>query len=90
MLVLDVVGLFWQRLTLAPSFEIIDFASRALGLGTVNWPCSPGPALHSDRDPHLVVDLGSNLRGGGSGTASDRRPLGSELSRAFRRVAPLP
>ncbi|MBB5220566.1 multiple sugar transport system permease protein [Amaricoccus macauensis] len=42
-----VVGLFWRTLMFAPNFGMIDFATRALGLGTVNWLGSPTPALVS-------------------------------------------
>ena len=42
-----VVGLFWRTLMLAPNFGMIDFATRALGLGTVNWLGAPTPALVS-------------------------------------------
>ena len=42
-----VVGLFWRTLMLAPNFGMIDFATRALGLGTVNWLGAPTPALIS-------------------------------------------
>jgi multiple sugar transport system permease protein len=42
-----VVGLFWRTLMLAPNFGILDFATRALGFGTVNWLGSPVPALVS-------------------------------------------
>jgi multiple sugar transport system permease protein len=40
-----VVGLFWRTLMLAPNFGIVDFAAKALGLGTINWLGSPTPAL---------------------------------------------
>jgi multiple sugar transport system permease protein len=42
-----VVGLFWRTLMLAPNFGILDFVTRALGFGTVNWLGSPVPALVS-------------------------------------------
>ena len=42
-----VVGLFWRTLMLAPGFGILDFITRALGLGTVNWLGAPTPALIS-------------------------------------------
>lgn len=42
-----VVGLFWRTLMLAPSFGILDFVTRALGFGSVNWLGSPTPALIS-------------------------------------------
>lgn len=40
-----VAGLFWRSLVLAPDFGILDFATRALGLGSYNWL----------GDPHLAV-----------------------------------
>jgi multiple sugar transport system permease protein len=42
-----VVGLFWRTLMLAPNFGMIDWATRALGLGSVNWLGAPTPALVS-------------------------------------------
>lgn len=42
-----VVGLFWRTLMFAPNFGMIDYATRALGLGTVNWLGAPTPALVS-------------------------------------------
>lgn len=42
-----VVGLFWRTLMLAPNFGLIDYAVRALGLGSVNWLGAPIPALIS-------------------------------------------
>jgi len=36
-----VVGLFWRTLLLTPDFGIVDFASRALGLGSHNWLGDP-------------------------------------------------
>jgi multiple sugar transport system permease protein len=32
-----VVGLFWRTLMLAPEFGLVDFLTRALGLGSFNW-----------------------------------------------------
>ena len=42
-----VVGLFWRTLMLAPNFGMLDYATRALGLGSVNWLGAPTPALIS-------------------------------------------
>jgi len=42
-----VVGLFWRTLILAPDFGVMDFASRALGLGTHDWLGDPQLALAS-------------------------------------------
>ena len=42
-----VVGLFWRTLMFAPNFGMIDYATRALGLGSVNWLGAPTPALVS-------------------------------------------
>lgn len=42
-----VVGLFWRTLMFAPNFGMIDYATRVLGLGTVNWLGAPTPALFS-------------------------------------------
>jgi multiple sugar transport system permease protein len=42
-----VVGLFWRTLLLAPNFGIVDFVTKALGFGAVNWLGSPTPALAS-------------------------------------------
>ena len=39
-----VVGLFWRTLVLAPDFGILDFVTRALGLGTTT-----GSATRSSR-----------------------------------------
>ena len=36
-----VVGLFWRTLLLTPDFGIVDFASRAVGLGSHNWLGDP-------------------------------------------------
>ena len=36
-----VVGLFWRTLMLTPDFGVVDFASRALGLGSHNWLGDP-------------------------------------------------
>ncbi len=32
-----VVGLFWRTLVLAPDFGVLDFVTRALGLGSHDW-----------------------------------------------------
>ena len=42
-----VAGLFWRSLVLAPDFGILDFATRALGLGSFNWLGDPHLALVS-------------------------------------------
>ncbi len=42
-----VVGLFWRTLVLAPDFGIVDFVTRALGLGSHNWLGDPHLALAS-------------------------------------------
>src|SRR5262245_23162903 len=42
-----VVGLFWRTLVLAPDFGVIDFVTRALGLGSHNWLGDPQLALVS-------------------------------------------
>lgn len=42
-----VVGLFWRTLMFAPNFGMLDWATRALGLGSVNWLGAPTPALVS-------------------------------------------
>lgn len=42
-----VAGLFWRSLVLAPDFGILDFATRALGLGSYNWLGEPTLALVS-------------------------------------------
>ena len=42
-----VVGLFWRTLMLAPNFGIVDFLTKALGFGAVNWLGSTTPALIS-------------------------------------------
>ena len=42
-----VVGLFWRTLMLAPNFGIVDFLTKALGFGSVNWLGSTTPALIS-------------------------------------------
>jgi len=42
-----VVGLFWRTLVLAPDFGVVDFVSRALGLGSYNWLGDPQLALVS-------------------------------------------
>lgn len=42
-----VVGLFWRTLLLAPNFGIVDFVTRMLGFGAINWLGSPAPALIS-------------------------------------------
>lgn len=42
-----VVGLFWRTLMFAPNFGMIDYVTRALGFGSVNWLGSPTPALIS-------------------------------------------
>ena len=36
-----VVGLFWRTLMLTPDFGVVDFVSRALGLGSHNWLGDP-------------------------------------------------
>lgn len=40
-----VVGLFWRTLVLAPDFGVVDFVTRALGLGSHNWLGDPQLAL---------------------------------------------
>jgi len=42
-----VVGLFWRTLILAPDFGVMDFITRALGLGTHDWLGDPQLALAS-------------------------------------------
>ena len=42
-----VAGLFWRSLVLAPDFGILDFFTRALGLGSYNWLGDPQLALVS-------------------------------------------
>ena len=42
-----VVGLFWRTLVLAPDFGVLDFAVKALGLGSHDWLGDPGLALAS-------------------------------------------
>lgn len=42
-----VVGLFWRTLMFAPNFGMIDWATRALGIGTINWLGAPNWALFS-------------------------------------------
>jgi multiple sugar transport system permease protein len=42
-----VAGLFWRSLVLAPDFGIMDFVTRALGLGSYNWLGDPQLALVS-------------------------------------------
>ena len=42
-----VAGLFWRSLVLAPDFGILDFFTRALGLGSYNWLGDPQLALIS-------------------------------------------
>jgi multiple sugar transport system permease protein len=42
-----VVGLFWRTLVLAPDFGVVDFVTRALGLGSYNWLGDPQLALMS-------------------------------------------
>jgi multiple sugar transport system permease protein len=42
-----VAGLFWRSLVLAPDFGILDFITRALGLGSFNWLGDPQLALVS-------------------------------------------
>lgn len=42
-----VVGLFWRTLILAPDFGVMDFMTRALGLGTLDWLGNPQLALAS-------------------------------------------
>jgi multiple sugar transport system permease protein len=42
-----VAGLFWRSLVLAPDFGILDFVTRALGLGSSNWLGDPQLALIS-------------------------------------------
>lgn len=42
-----VAGLFWRSLVLAPDFGIMDFITRALGLGSYNWLGDPQLALVS-------------------------------------------
>lgn len=39
-----VAGLFWRTLMLTPDFGIVDFASKALGLGSHNWLGDPALA----------------------------------------------
>lgn len=40
-----VAGLFWRSLVLAPDFGIMDFVTRALGLGSFNWLGDPQLAV---------------------------------------------
>jgi len=40
-----VVGLFWRTLVLAPDFGVVDFVTRALGLGSHDWLGDPQLAL---------------------------------------------
>ena len=42
-----VAGLFWRSLVLAPDFGILDYFTRALGLGSYNWLGDPQLALVS-------------------------------------------
>jgi multiple sugar transport system permease protein len=42
-----VAGLFWRSLVLAPDFGVMDFVTRALGLGSFNWLGDPQLALVS-------------------------------------------
>ena len=42
-----VAGLFWRSLVLAPDFGVMDFLTRALGLGSYNWLGDPQLALVS-------------------------------------------
>jgi multiple sugar transport system permease protein len=42
-----VAGLFWRSLVLAPDFGVMDFITRALGLGSFNWLGDPQLALVS-------------------------------------------
>jgi multiple sugar transport system permease protein len=42
-----VAGLFWRSLVLAPDFGIMDFVTRALGLGSFNWLGDPRLAVVS-------------------------------------------
>jgi multiple sugar transport system permease protein len=42
-----VAGLFWRSLVLAPDFGVMDFVTRALGLGSYNWLGDPQLALVS-------------------------------------------
>jgi multiple sugar transport system permease protein len=42
-----VAGLFWRSLVLAPDFGVLDFLTRALGLGSFNWLGDPQLALAS-------------------------------------------
>ena len=42
-----VAGLFWRSLVLAPDFGIMDFVTRALGLGSFNWLGDPRLAVLS-------------------------------------------
>src|SRR5688572_9430860 len=42
-----VAGLFWRSLVLAPDFGVMDFLTRALGLGSFNWLGDPKLALLS-------------------------------------------
>lgn len=42
-----VAGLFWRSLVLAPDFGIMDFITRAAGLGSYNWLGEPRLALVS-------------------------------------------
>jgi len=39
-----VAGLFWRSLMLTPDFGVVDFASKALGLGSHNWLGDPALA----------------------------------------------
>src|SRR5688572_28438776 len=42
-----VAGLFWRSLVLAPDFGVMDFLTRAFGLGSFNWLGDPQLALVS-------------------------------------------
>lgn len=42
-----VAGLFWRSLMLAPNFGIVNFVSRALGLGSYDWLGDPKLAVVS-------------------------------------------
>lgn len=42
-----VAGLFWRSLVLAPDFGILDFLTRAVGLGSFDWLGDPQLALVS-------------------------------------------
>lgn len=42
-----VAGLFWRSLVLAPDFGVMDFLTRAMGMGSYNWLGDPRLALLS-------------------------------------------